>query len=432
MVWINADLADLVATIESGSRPKGGVSTDTGDVPSLGGENILQTGGISLEEVKKVPKAFYERMTKGWLQDRDVLINKDGANTGKVGLFRWNNDALACINEHVFLLRGKTDRLTQEYLYYTLLSNHGQTIIRNRISGSAQPGLKTGFITNFLVSLPESTDEQTTITVILATIDKAIEQTVAIIEKQTRIKTGLMQDLFTRGIDKHGNIRSETTHEFKGSPLGRIPMEWAVRKFDEITPASAPICYGIVQPGPYDDSGIRVAGIYSLNSDFQLFHMSARDIEARYSRSRIRAGDVLLSVKGTTGRVGVVPVGIEGNISRDLARIRPNQDVSPFFLRHMMMSEMFQGYLENAVVGTTRAEISIKILRALYIAKPQQEEQETISEIVNHSERTIIQETERLSKLRKEKAGLMQDLLTGKVPVTELLNKNNVLTAGIA
>ena len=46
------------------------------------------------------------------------------------------------------------------------------------------------------------------------------------IAKQQRIKTGLMQDLLTRGIDENGNLRSEETHEFKDSPLGRIPVEW--------------------------------------------------------------------------------------------------------------------------------------------------------------------------------------------------------------
>ena len=57
-------------------------------------------------------------------------------------------------------------------------------------------------------------------------MDRAIEQTEALIAKQQRIKTGLMQDLLTRGIDEHDNIRSEQTHQFKDSPLGRIPMEW--------------------------------------------------------------------------------------------------------------------------------------------------------------------------------------------------------------
>ena len=63
-------------------------------------------------------------------------------------------------------------------------------------------------------------------------MDRAIEQTEALIAKQQRIKTGLMQDLLTRGIDEHGNLRSEQTHQFKDSPLGRIPVEWEVTSLD--------------------------------------------------------------------------------------------------------------------------------------------------------------------------------------------------------
>jgi type I restriction enzyme S subunit len=59
--------------------------------------------------------------------------------------------------------------------------------------------------------------EQSKIAEILSTVDRVIEQTEALIAKQQRIKTGLMQDLLTRGIDEHGNIRSEETHQFKDS-----------------------------------------------------------------------------------------------------------------------------------------------------------------------------------------------------------------------
>ena len=82
-----------------------------------------------------------------------------------------------------------------------------------------------------LYSLPiVPRSEQIKITKILSTVDQAIEQTEALIAKQQRIKTGLMQDLLTRGIDEDGNLRSEDTHEFKDSPLGRIPVEWEVSK----------------------------------------------------------------------------------------------------------------------------------------------------------------------------------------------------------
>ena len=74
--------------------------------------------------------------------------------------------------------------------------------------------------------------EQTKIAEILSTVDRSIEQTEVLIAKQQRIKTGLMQDLLTRGIDEHGNLRSEQTHQFKDSPLGRIPVEWDVEPAD--------------------------------------------------------------------------------------------------------------------------------------------------------------------------------------------------------
>ena len=77
-------------------------------------------------------------------------------------------------------------------------------------------------------------DEQAKIAEVLSTVDRAIEQTEALIAKQQRIKTGLMQDLLTRGIDEHGDLRSERTHDFKDSPLGRIPVEWDVATVDQI------------------------------------------------------------------------------------------------------------------------------------------------------------------------------------------------------
>ena len=259
--------------------------------------------------------------------------------------------------------------------------------------------------------------EQTKIAKILSTVDRAIEQTEALIAKQQRIKTSLMQDLLTRGIDEHGNLRSEQTHQFKDSPLGRIPMEWDTRRFADITPNNAPIGYGIVQPGAYDYTGAKVAGIYTINSRFQEWHMSANRIEQAYVRSRIRPGDVLLSIKGTTGRVGVVPEETTGNISRDIARIRPIKEINPHYLRCLMLSDFFQRYLGNAEVGTTRAEISIKILRDLYVIKPPAPEQDEIVNRVRSVEQSIDQNDAMCNKLYSLKNSLMQDLLTGKCRV---------------
>src|SRR5690606_28859919 len=91
-----------------------------------------------------------------------------------------------------------------------------------------QASINQSTIKNFPLFIPKDKSEQTAIAHILSTVDKAIEGTEKLIAKYKRIKTGLMQDLLTKGIDENGNIRSEKTHKFKDSPLGRIPVEWEV------------------------------------------------------------------------------------------------------------------------------------------------------------------------------------------------------------
>ena len=129
----------------SGSRPKGGVNTE-GDIPSLGGENVTMTGGVKFYPVKKISFEFYNSMSRGHLRDLDVLINKDGANTGKSGIYRNSPYQSAAVNEHLFILRGKEGVLEQEYLHYLLQLPSVRVILNTKITGSAQPGLNTAFV----------------------------------------------------------------------------------------------------------------------------------------------------------------------------------------------------------------------------------------------------------------------------------------------
>ena len=352
------------------------------------------------------------------LQAGDVIITKDSETPDDIGVpavVTDSIDGLVC-GYHLALVRPRSDIVDSIYLAKQLSTAPIARYFALNASGSTRFGLPISAIEDTRIPVAPK-PEQSKIAEILSTVDRAIEQTEALIAKQQRIKTGLMQDLLTRGIDEHDNLRSEQTHQFKDSPLGRIPMEWDTRRFADITPNNAPIGYGIVQPGAYDYTGAKVAGIYTINSRFQEWYMSANRIEQAYVRSRIRPGDVLLSIKGTAGRVGVVPEETTGNISRDIARIRPIKEINPHYLRCLMLSDFFQRYLGNAEVGTTRAEISIKILRDLYVIKPPAPEQDEIVNRVRSVEQSIDQNDAMCNKLYSLKNSLMQDLLTGKCRV---------------
>jgi len=117
------------------------------------------------------------------------------------------------------------DEIDTKFLYYDLL-NIIYYINANYFQGSGLKHLQKKDLKKHFILFPENPLEQSQIATILSKVDEAFTQTEQLIAKYTRIKTGLMQDLLTKGIDENGNIRSEETHEFKDSPLGRIPREW--------------------------------------------------------------------------------------------------------------------------------------------------------------------------------------------------------------
>ncbi|MEI6520708.1 MAG: restriction endonuclease subunit S, partial [bacterium] len=74
-------LSKVVKELESGSRPKGGVSSDTGTIPSLGAEHLSDEGGFKFYKNKFISIDFFNNLTSGKIKINDILIVKDGATT---------------------------------------------------------------------------------------------------------------------------------------------------------------------------------------------------------------------------------------------------------------------------------------------------------------------------------------------------------------
>lgn len=143
-------MGDVVSLLETGSRPKGGVSTEGQGVVSLGAESIQSAGFTSTTRFKKVPREFIEGMRRGRLTDGDVLVYKDGGSPGNfvphVSAFGYGFPVEeAAINEHVYRARG-SDEVSQGLLYWLLRSPWMDGEMRKRGTGVAIPGLNS---TNF-------------------------------------------------------------------------------------------------------------------------------------------------------------------------------------------------------------------------------------------------------------------------------------------
>lgn len=420
--WMTADLADLIQTIQSGGRPKGGVSETSGEIPSLGGENIRQNGGLDLASVNRIPRKFFNRLSKGILKPLDVLINKDGANTGKVGLYEGQYSE-AAINEHVFLLRGESEKLDQKFLYYLLLSQYGQLPIKSKISGSAQPGLKGDFIRDFPVRIPQQTKVQVKIADILVIVDQVINQTEEVIQKHQRIKTGLVQNLLTCGIDEHGCIRNSKTHVFKPSPLGLIPNDWECIPSEKLCPE---ICVGIViKPSQYyRERGVpalRSANIREQGIDTSEMVFISETANRMLKKSLLRKGYVVSVRTGYPGTSAVIPEELDGVNCIDLVISKPGPEILSNYLALWINSPYGRGQVLRGQGGLAQQHFNVSEMKNLLVLCPKPHEQQRILDVLNTQTKMLSGESCRLDKLKKIKKGLMQDLLTGKVLVQSLV-----------
>jgi type I restriction enzyme S subunit len=187
-------LVQLLEAFETGKRPKGG-AVDSG-VPSLGGEHVMADGTLKLNPMKYVPADFYQRMNKGQLRIGDVLVVKDGATTGRIGMvepsFPFDR---AGANEHLFLLRVDPRRLDSKYLYFYLRSIQGQAEIMSDFRGAAQGGISREIGEKVRVPLP-SLEEQHRIVDLLARAEGIIRLRREAQKKATEIIPALFLDMF--------------------------------------------------------------------------------------------------------------------------------------------------------------------------------------------------------------------------------------------
>ena len=311
-----------------------------------------------------------------------------------------------------------------EYHYYNLLFNVDK--LKRLGEGTTFSEISKSFVKKVEVKYPSSRREQTQIATVLSTIDQAIEQTEALIAKHQRIKTGLMQDLLTKGIDEQGNIRSGETHEFKDSPLGRIPVEWEVRKLEQCVHSD--ITYGIVQAGPHIPNGIpyiRTGDMAGSRLSIENLLRTSESIAAKYKRSTVRTGEIVFALRATVGKVLEVPQELDGaNLTQGTARIAPSKGIHNRYLLWALRSHAVLQEIELVKKGTTFFEVTLGDLRQIEVPLPSSiKEQVTIGKMIETVESSLEATNSERAKLQRIKSGLMQGLLTGKVRVNHFIQE---------
>ncbi|ANT59816.1 hypothetical protein AYJ57_05190 [Salipiger sp. CCB-MM3] len=303
-----------------------------------------------------------------------------------------------------------------------------QKYIHDRTTGMAesQVNFANGALLSTPIELPPL-DEQSKIAEILDTLDAAIRGTEAVVAKLKAMKQGLLHDLLTRGINANGDLRPpqpEAPHLYKQTPLGWLPKEWEALPLGDHTQHD--ITYGIVQAGPHIEGGIPYVRTGDMSGDELVrdtMLCTSERIARSYRRSEVRAGELVIAIRATLGKVLPVPDNLDGaNLTQGTARIAPKASVNATCLMWAIRHRRGQDAIMKEVKGSTFMEISLGALRVVPIGMPKsRDEQDEIARRLSAQDEAILREQKLLDKLRLQKSGLMDDLLTGRTPVTALL-----------
>lgn len=126
------------------------------------------------------------------------------------------------------------------------------------------------------------------------------------------------------------------------------------------------IGYGIVQPGQSIDGGVPVIKVNNLITGL----ISIKDLDttpavtaAKYSRTKLRGGELIVSVVGTIGRTAIVPASFAGcNLVRATALVDIPEQWLSYWVKYYIDSPAGQAYIDQNLNTTVQPTLNIKSL----------------------------------------------------------------------
>lgn len=192
----------------------------------------------------------------------------------------------------------------------------------------------------------------------------------------------LLRQTHERNGSGHGGKAAPPTEGVHTLASSEFPDTWALAELKWLCEPGSPITYGILKPGPNQYSGIPYIRVVDFPDDrlhTDGIRRTTSTIADQYHRSALRVGDVLLSIRGTVGRVCRVPQGLDGaNITQDTARISVHKQILADYVEIYLRCASVQHRLTEAMKGVAVRGVNIGDVRALQVAVPPRPEQDEI------------------------------------------------------
>lgn len=377
------------------------------------------------------------KLTSRQLEDGDILLEGSGGGpdkpVGRVAFFDIAKHQGPAVCSNFFKTLRPDPRLVEpKFLWRKLMWFYRQPMLltfQQQTTGIIN--LKFEEYLNAAIEVPANLAEQRAIAQILDTLDIAIRETEALIDKLKAAKQGLLHDLLTRGIDANGQLRppqSEAPQLYKESRLGWIPREWdceTVSSSIEGTPRN-----GIYKPAGDIGAGVLLVGQTAFTPEGSVdFNLARRACTSAVECDAfgLKQDDLLVSrVFATREGVGqpvIVPELPEVAVyESNMMRLRVRQSVVlPHLLFLWLKHRTARAWVMSRAFASNQASINRETICSVPVPLPPMDEQTAILAVACAHDSRLGDEMRDLAKLQTLKTGLMDNLLTGRVRVTPLL-----------
>lgn len=211
------------------------------------------------------------------------------------------------------------------------------------------------------------------------------------------------------------------------SNLPSLPHGWAWATVAQLTPADRPCAYGVLQPGEHIETGVPIVRVGDIDDGMvnqsELKRISPK-IAARYPRTRLQGGEVVISLVGAIGRTAVIPNTLRGaNTARAVGVIPLTSNINPRWVEVWFRSPSKIAEMTAKAHEVARKTLNLEDVRDAAVALPPPEEQQAI---VNEVER-------RLSVLEELEAAVGANLSRGerlRQAILQLAFSGNLVNTG--
>ncbi|OXJ21297.1 restriction endonuclease subunit S [Burkholderia sp. AU6039] len=405
--WRLARLHEL-ADIRTGIAKNSGAVIDNPVIVHYLRVANVQDGYLDLSEMSQL-RVRPEDVKRYAVLAGDMLMN-EGGDLDKLGRGAlWTGEFEPCVHQnHVFVVRCGS-QLLPEFLSAWTGSVHARRffMLAGRQTTNLASINKTS-LGQFPVPLPSTKAEQKAIAEALSDINSLIENLSLLLAKKRQIKQGAMQELLT------GRKR-----------LPGFTGEWGARVLGQSASLKARIGWQGLTTKEYLDSGDFFLVTGTEIHDGEINWDECKHVDAvRYKQDvniQLQMDDVLVTKDGTIGKVGIVAeLPKPATLNSGVFVIRPiSKAFHPRFFYYLLCSSVFSDFLEQLAAGSTISHLYQKdFVKFAFRLPPTEDEQKAIARALTDMDADVSAIGAKLSKARKLKQGMMQELLTGRIRLT--------------